>query len=92
MGWLAGWRRGKQLYTHSYHEELLKLEQKSKKEVEEKREERIDELVQRELRERRRYQERMLVLSFYVLSRSLTCEYKSLWVSYQGEVQLIQSF
>ena len=26
MGWLMGWRKGKQAYEHFYNEELLKLE------------------------------------------------------------------
>ena len=50
MVWLAGWRRGRQLYPGFYNEELSKLRHA----LEETEEERIDEKVQRALRERER--------------------------------------
>ena len=62
MVWLVGWRRGRQLYSGFYEEELAKLmrelnameeREKKKKKVEEKTiEETIEETVQRALRER----------------------------------------
>ena len=54
MVWLVGWRRGRQLYTRFYDEELVKLEQESRRAVKEKKveEETIEEKVQKALRER----------------------------------------
>ena len=52
MVWLAGWRRGRQLYPRFYDEELSKLKQELKKTVKEAVEETIEERVQRALRER----------------------------------------
>ncbi len=52
MVWLAGWRRGRQLYPRLYDEELSKLKQELKKTVKEAVEETIEERVQRALRER----------------------------------------
>jgi len=52
MVWLAGWRRGRQLYPRFYDEELSKLKQELKKTVKETVEETIEERVQRALRER----------------------------------------
>ena len=62
MVWLVGWRRGRQLYSGFYEEELAKLmrelnameeREKKKKKVEKKTlEETIEETVQRALRER----------------------------------------
>jgi len=48
MVWLVGWRRGKQLYQRFYDEELVKLEQGSKKFVDET----IEDIVQKALRKR----------------------------------------
>jgi len=50
MVWLAGWRRGRQLYERFYNEELSKLEHAQEKTEEET----IEERVQRVLRERGR--------------------------------------
>ena len=52
MVWLAGWRRGRQLYPRFYDEELSKLKQELKKTAKEAVEETIEERVQRALRER----------------------------------------
>ncbi len=56
MVWLAGWRKGKQLYRRFYEEELLKVERESKKAAEgtltKSVEETIEEKVQKALRER----------------------------------------
>jgi len=52
MVWLAGWRRGRQLYPRFYDEELSKLKQELKKTVKEAVEETIEERVQKALRER----------------------------------------
>ena len=56
MVWLAGWRKGKQLYRHFYEEELLKVERESRKAAEgtltKAVEETIEEKVQKALRER----------------------------------------
>ena len=52
MVWLVGWRRGRQLYGRFYDEELLALEQESKKTVTGTVEETIEEKVQKALRER----------------------------------------
>lgn len=56
MVWLAGWRRGRQLYYRFYDEEMSKLEQEVKRAVKgtvkETIEETIEEQVQRALRER----------------------------------------
>ena len=48
--WLAGWRRGKQIYQRFYDEELAKLNQDLAKTIEET----IEERVQKALRERGR--------------------------------------
>ncbi len=48
MVWLAGWRRGKQLYQRFYDEELSKLEPAQEKTIEET----VEERVQKALRER----------------------------------------
>ena len=54
--WLQGWRRGKQLYTRFYEEEISRLEQEQKKTlkatVKETVEETIEERVQKALRQR----------------------------------------
>jgi len=55
MVWLVGWRRGRQLYTSFYPEELAKLEQDLKsreKQVEAAIEETVEEKVQKAFRER----------------------------------------
>ncbi|MFC1874465.1 hypothetical protein ACFLYX_04100 [Chloroflexota bacterium] len=58
MVWLAGWRKGKQLYQRFYEEELLNLELRSKSEenlaevVKETVEETVEEKVQKALRDR----------------------------------------
>ena len=59
MVWLVGWRRGKQLYDIFFDEELIRLEQESKKKgkvkgkkLKEVIEETIEEKVQKALRER----------------------------------------
>jgi hypothetical protein len=59
MVWIVGWRRGKQLYDIFYDEELIRLEQESKKKekvggkkIKEVIEETIEEKVQKALRER----------------------------------------
>ena len=56
MVWLAGWRRGRQLYPRFYDEELsqlkLRLEKTTEKTVEETIEETVEEKVQKALRER----------------------------------------
>ncbi|MDP2730874.1 MAG: hypothetical protein Q8O55_10390 [Dehalococcoidales bacterium] len=56
MVWLVGWRRGKQLYQRFYDEELLHLEQESKKAIKEAIKESVEETieakVQKALRER----------------------------------------
>lgn len=59
MVWLVGWRRGKQLYDIFFDEELIRLEQESKKKekvegkkIKEVIEETIEERVQKALRER----------------------------------------
>ena len=56
MVWLAGWRRGRQLFQRFYDDELAKLEQELEKTVkgavEKTIEETIEETVQRALRER----------------------------------------
>ncbi len=54
MVWLVGWRRGKQLYSSFYEEELAKLEQASAKKAAPTLEETIEEKVQKALRERLR--------------------------------------
>jgi len=45
MGWLMGWRKGKQLYERFYNEDLLKLEQAIVEET-------IEDKVQKALRDR----------------------------------------
>lgn len=52
MVWLVGWRRGRQLYSHFYDEELAKLERELKGTDQEPLEETIEEKVQKALRER----------------------------------------
>ena len=52
MAWLAGWRRGRQLYQRFYNEELQILSSELKKVVKETEEETIEERVQKALRER----------------------------------------
>ncbi len=54
LGWLMGWRKGKQLYELFYDEELSKLEQGSKKTVKGTVVETIEEQVQKALLKRRR--------------------------------------
>lgn len=54
MGWLMGWRKGKQLYEIFYDEELSKLDQESKKTVKGTLEKTIEEQVQKALLKRRR--------------------------------------
>ena len=49
MGWLMGWRKGKQVYEHFYNEELSKLELELIK-----TEETIEEKVQKALQQRLR--------------------------------------
>jgi len=53
MGWLMGWKKGKQVYESFYDEELFKLG-KNLVELEREMAEAIEEKVQRMLRERRR--------------------------------------
>lgn len=53
--WVAGWRRGKQLYQRFYVEELLKLEEtrmQTSGELEKKMEESIEDIVKKALLER----------------------------------------
>jgi len=54
--WIAGWRRGKQLYVRFYKEEVTRLEQEQQKTikaaVKETMEETIEERVQNALRQR----------------------------------------
>jgi hypothetical protein len=52
MVWLVGWRRGKQLYSFFYDEELARLEQESEKPTEKTIEETVEERVQKALRDR----------------------------------------
>lgn len=58
MVWLVGWRRGRQLYSSFYDEELTKLERELEEKTEKEakvgkaKEETIEEKVQRALRER----------------------------------------
>ena len=52
LGWLMGWKKGKEMYQHLYDEELTKLFQESKKTAEGAEEETIEEKVQKALRER----------------------------------------
>jgi len=52
VGWLIGWKKGKQAYRLFYDEELLKLEQELRKTVKGAVEETIEEKVQKALRER----------------------------------------
>lgn len=52
MVWLAGWRKGKQLYQRFYEEELSSLQSELKKTVKEAVEETIEEKVQKALRQR----------------------------------------
>jgi len=52
MVWLVGWRRGKQLYSFFYDEELARLEQESAKPTEQTIEETVEERVQKALRDR----------------------------------------
>jgi len=52
MVWVAGWRKGKQLYQRFYEEELSRLQSEFKKTVKETVEETIEEKVQKALRAR----------------------------------------
>lgn len=52
MGWLMGWRKGKQVYDRFYNEELSKLVQERTKKIEERLEKTIEERVQKALRQR----------------------------------------
>ena len=52
VGWLMGWKKGKQVYESFYDEELFKLEQELRKTVKGAVEETIEEKVQKALRER----------------------------------------
>lgn len=52
MGWLMGWRKGKQLYEIFYAEEITKLEYEMRKAVEGAVEETIEEKIQKAIRER----------------------------------------
>ena len=50
--WLAGWRRGRQLYWRYYEEELAKLEMEARRTPRGTLEETVEEKVQKALRER----------------------------------------
>ena len=52
MTWLAGWRRGRQLYQLFYREELSELENKLRTEVRQVVGETLEQVVQKALRER----------------------------------------
>ncbi|UCG10712.1 MAG: hypothetical protein JSW30_02485 [Dehalococcoidia bacterium] len=52
MVWLVGWRRGRQLYSFFYDEELSRLERESQKPIEQTLEETVEERVQKALRDR----------------------------------------
>ncbi len=52
MVWVAGWRKGKQLYQRFYEEELSRLQSEFKKTVKKTVEETIEEKVQKALRAR----------------------------------------
>ena len=52
MVWLVGWRRGRELYSRYYDEELIKLGRELRGTDEQTLEETIEEKVQKALRER----------------------------------------
>ena len=52
MGWLMGWRKGKQVYERSYNEELLKLEIDLMEASRESGKATIEEIIQKAFSER----------------------------------------